>query len=321
MPPPRPRALTPDQEREVCERYEFGEAMPRLSEIFDVGVGAIDGALRRANVQKRSAQEAALAVRSQVRLCRECGDGIKPNAVRPLCPDCAKLFCRNAECGQRLPHSSEVKTQYCSACKFAQRYKKKPPPLCRVCGRVASRGSRRKLCEVHTKCFCAVCDQPKPPQRVNKNCAPCENAKKRRLYAKRGRLCGTCGEREITVHASRCSHCLNEDYTFWRWSLLHMDRPCRQCGVTLARGRQVNYCSKCQRQRMKQRNRERAAIGAHRCATCKEPLAIKHDTYCSGCSTMLANWRKAWHAGDSMAKELGTVRSRHTWQEAEREAA
>lgn len=310
--------LTPSERREVGERYQSGETIPQLAEVYSVTWGVIHRALIKERVSRRSASEARSTGRNRDELnpCRECGMGCHPNAVKPLCVDCSKLFCQDAECNERLPKAGQVKTRYCSACKFRMRYKKKPPRLCRVCGRMGARGTTRELCNVHVKHFCSTCDEPKPPQRVLHRCTACENDKKQRMYLKPERMCAFCGIREVKVHSSRCQHCLHEDYEIWRWGLLHIDRPCRKCGVTLARGRQVNYCAKCQGQRMKQRNRERLAIGAHRCAMCKEELPLARDTYCGGCSTMLANWRRSWHQGNKVARSLGTVRTpERRWQE------
>jgi hypothetical protein len=186
---------------------------------------------------------------------------------------------------------------------------------------MGARTSKRDLCAVHARCYCRRCDAGLPPGRVNAYCTACEQEKKLRLWAKAGRICCQCGEREVRHHASRCQHCLHEEYEVKRWAYLHLDRPCRQCGVILAKGRQVNYCPDCQRQRNQQRKQFRLALGAHRCAMCKEVLALRHDTYCPGCSQMLANWRAAWHAGDPVARMLGTVRERRRWQQEKGAAA
>lgn len=303
--------LTSQERRQVGDRYQAGESMPQLAEAYGVGVGTIERALTSLGIPRRSASEAGSLVRSSIAECRECGAPCHPNAVRPLCPKCAKRFCES--CVERLP--ADWKSRLCSTCKWARRYQKRGPRLCRICGRMVSRGARRLLCAVHIKLYCTGCEAPLPPGRVNDHCTNCERERKARLYAKSGRLCAFCGIREVTTHASRCSHCKAEDYEIHRWAIRNLVRPCVQCGVDLAKGRRLNRCPKCHRRKMRERNKRRQAIGAHRCAMCREPLSLKNDTYCNGCSGMLAKWRKAWHAGCTAARRLGAVRPQRRWQE------
>jgi hypothetical protein len=307
--------LTRDERRAVAERYQDGESMPELAESYGVYVGVIERALKQQGVERRGAIEARQTGRnvSLLNLCRECKAGCHPNAVKPLCPTCARDFCRT--CDKRLP--ADWNSRECHDCRWAKRYAKRAPRLCRVCGRMGARASKRDLCNVHIRHYCRICEAPLPPTRVATRCTACENEKKQRMYAKPGRKCALCGEREVTAHASRCQHCVHEDYEIRRWALMHLDRPCVECGVTLPRGRQVNRCAKCQGKRVRQIRRRHQAIGAHRCALCAEPLAISHGTYCNGCTRMLANWRASWHAGCKVARMLGTVRTQQRrWQEA-----
>jgi hypothetical protein len=286
--------------------------MPQLAEAFGVAVCTIDRALKKERVERRTRSEAQTLVQSPLLVCRECGAGCHPNALRPLCRRCHKGFCES--CDDRLP--TEWKSRQCSLCRYKRRYKDRPPRLCRVCGRMASRGARRPLCPVHVKNYCKACDQPLPPGRLLLRCRDCEAAKKARLWAKPGRICAMCGENEARQHSCRCQQCMREEYEVRRWAIMHLIRPCVECGADLPKGRRLPRCAKCQRKRMRERNRRRQAIGAHRCAMCKIELSLKHDTYCPGCLGMLAKWRKAWHAGNPVARHLGTVRPNRRWQEA-----
>lgn len=307
-----PRFTRPEREQ-IAARYQDGETMPQLAEAYGCSGSVIHRALKKQRVQTRTLSEARKAGRNvnELNPCRECGTGCSPQAVKPLCPVCARLYCQR--CDQKLP--AGWKAQECQTCKFNRRYRYRPPRLCRICGRMGARATKRDLCAVHVKLYCRVCEEHMPPGRVLPRCTGCENAKKQRLWEKPGRLCAFCGTREVKIHASRCQHCLHEDYEIWRWALLYIDRPCRQCGVTLARGRRLNYCPACEFKRERRRRAERQVLGAHNCALCAEPLSLSRQTYCGGCDTLLNNWRKAWHAGNKIARQLGTVRTQRRWQE------
>lgn len=301
------------ERQEIAGRYREGETIPMLAEAYGVAWNTIHRALIKERQPRRSITEARQSGRNRNELkpCRECGTGTHPNAVRPLCPPCAKRFCE--VCDQQLP--ADWRSRACSTCRWARRYAKKKPRLCRICGRIGARGTQRDLCAVHVRLYCSLCETHLPPGRVNHHCRACEDEHKQRLYRRAGRICAMCGEREIKVHASRCQHCLHEEYEVHRWAMLHVARPCRQCGEILPKGRRLNRCVSCQRKHNRERKRRRMAIGAHRCAMCAEPLKLKHDTYCPGCHQMLANWRRAWHAGNPIARQLGTVRTQRRWQE------
>lgn len=300
--------FTFSQKQEVAARYREGDSMPVLAEAFGCTVNVIHRALIQLRVPRRKTG----CARSELNPCRECVGSCSVNAVKPLCPDCAKLYCQN--CDEKLPEG--WRSRLCTDCKFRSRYKRKEPRLCRICGRVGARKSKRTLCNVHIHWFCTGCETPLPPTRVNDHCTACAAAMKARMYAKPSRVCSQCGEREVKVHASRCQHCIHEEYEVKRWALLHLDRPCVHCGETLPKGRRLPRCVGCQRKHDRKRRKERIAMGAHRCAMCHDVLALCHQTYCPGCHAMLANWRRAWHAGCPVARSLGTVRSNRRWQEA-----
>lgn len=309
--------LTNAQRREVASRYADGESMPALAEAYGVGVTCIDRTLKLLGIRRRSLAEAALLVRSELVPCRECGAGTHPNAVKPLCPACAKRFCQS--CDGKLPQ--DWHTRLCPPCKFAHRYRNKPPRLCRICGRMGARGTKRDLCAVHVKLYCSVCEAHMPPGRVNHRCTGCEQARKVDYWERPGARCSQCGEERDGNHASRCRKCVAEDYEVLRWAILHRERPCVHCGTVMPKGRRLNRCGPCHGKEVRRRRQERQALGAHRCALCAEPLGLNRDTYCGGCGQMLANWRKAWHEGNKIARQLGTVRPHRKWQEPERRAA
>lgn len=309
--------LDRQQREEAADRYREGQSMPQIAEAFGCHATVIHRALRQMGVPSRSFGEAQKLVTDELRPCRECGRGVHPNAVKLLCPACAKRFCQR--CDQELP--ADWHTRLCPPCKFAHRYRNRPPRLCRVCGRMGAQGSKRDLCSVHLKLYCSQCEEHMPPGRVNHRCTGCEQARKVIYWEEPGRLCSQCGQERDGNHASRCRKCVAEEYEVTRWALLHLDRPCKKCGVTLARGRRLSYCPPCQKQRETERKRNLQALGAHRCAMCKEELAIAQDTYCKGCASMLAAWRKAWHAGNTIARQLGTVRVQRRWQQEEEKRA
>lgn len=310
--------LTFQTKQEIAAAYRAGLAMPALAERYGVAVNVIHRALLQLGVPRRDPRAAAAAnlarlAEEALSPCRECGAGCHPNAVRPLCPVCARRFCQR--CDMRLPKGEAVKTRLCHDCKFEARYQDRGPRLCRICGRMGVRGTKRPLCGVHIAWFCQVCEAPLPPGRVNRRCTECEGEKKQRLWERKGRRCAGCGEREAKVHSCRCQHCLHEEYEVQRWALLHLDRPCRECGAPLPRGRRLPRCGVCQRKVERRRRLERQQLGAHRCAMCHDPLPLSRATYCGGCHTMIANWRKAWHAGNKVARQLGTVRTPRRWQQ------
>jgi hypothetical protein len=305
--------LTEASRREVARRYREGESMPKLAKAFGVAVCAIDNALWKLGVRTRTGSEAQALVRSEV-ACRVCGVGCHPNAVRPLCPVCKKGFCER--CDRALPAGAGAKTRLCRECKAQTRRGGQGPRRCRVCRTPLSRGAVRDLCMAHRGAFCSVCDQPLPAGRVLRRCRSCEAAKKARLWARHGRRCTRCRVREATLHHCRCRECLREAYLALRRALCDCERPCRDCGVMLPRGRRLERCVECQRAYRREQKIKRRAEGRHHCAMCRTPLAVKRDTYCSGCAVMLAKWRKAWHAGNPVARQLGRVRSTRRWQEA-----
>jgi hypothetical protein len=309
--------LTFREQQQIALAYQDGSSSPQLAEAYGMSVRGVLAVLERLGIPRRGSKEARASGRNVSALleCRECGRGCHPGARKPVCPACAKLFCRT--CDARLPPGRRDK--HCPPCKFAARYKDHPPRLCRVCGRMGARGTARNLCTVHLAIFCTRCDAPLPPARVNRNCRECEGARKERLYEKKGRVCAQCGERPVRAHASRCAHCLHEEYEVRRLRLLHLDRPCKHCGVLLPRGRERSYCTACQKKRDRDRRAGYRAIGAHRCAICKEELPLARGTYCSGCTILLANWRAAWHAGNPVARMLGTVREIRRWQQDQKE--
>jgi DNA-binding XRE family transcriptional regulator/transposase len=67
----RPRRLTPDQEAEICQRYEAGENVPALAKTYDVPASTLYELLKRRNIPRRSnrslsdEQEAEVCVRYQ----------------------------------------------------------------------------------------------------------------------------------------------------------------------------------------------------------------------------------------------------------------
>lgn len=188
------------------------------------------------------------------------------------------------------------------------------PNLCRVCGELCRSATRRRLCAAHVRSFCSKCDAPLAAGRVNPWCTTCEAAHKQRLWAKQGRTCTTCGEPAV-LHSCQCAACQRETYEFERAASLHVQRPCVRCGETMPAGRRSIRCTECQRNRLLQQRRERRRQGQHRCRQCGEALGLRKQTYCGGCQTMIANWRRDYHRGNEIARRLGHVQQYRRWQE------
>ena len=298
------------QRREVAGRYRAGESMPALAEAFGVRVQVIQSALIKERVPRRSPREARLLVHDSLRECRHCGRNVDKNALKLLCPVCAKRFCQS--CDEKLPE--HWRARLCSTCKRVSRYRNRPMRVCRICGRMGAGGSKRDLCNVHLKLYCRGCEEHLPPGRVIALCTGCEQHRKQRLYAKPLRRCAQCGQREVKIHASRCQQCIHEEYEVRRWAIREIARPCVACGTLMPKGRRLSRCGPCYRKIQRANRKVRLALDVHRCAMCAQVLSLKQSTYCSGCLGMLQKWRKAWHEGNPIARQLGTVRSTRKWQ-------
>lgn len=297
----------------MARRYEEGEAMPALAEAYGIAISTVLRWLKKLRVQTRGVKEAANLNWDSLRVCRDCGGGVKPNAPRALCPKCVAHYCQR--CDKKLPEGWSCRL--CTACRVIQRYKGNPP-VCRVCGRIKARKTKKMLCNVHIKQFCQKCEAPLPRGRVCHYCAECERQKKLKLWEKPNRRCSLCGKREAVLHSSWCRRCMKDDYELRRKALAQIERPCIQCGAILPKGRRVNRCRACQYQHNLKRRKERRALGTHRCAQCGADLNLRQETYCAGCHRLQAKWREAWHAGDTAAKQIGTVRPQRKRQMEER---
>jgi hypothetical protein len=308
--------------QEVAARYQRGDSAAQIARAYGCTGNVIYAALRQLQVPIRHGSEAQRAAQANeeeqsLTTCRHCGNGCDRRTGRACCPACAKRYC--VTCDQPLPQSRRG-GKTCGACQARARHAKRPPRLCAICGRPVGNHNPRLLCPVHTKWFCARCEVPLPPARVNRYCHACEKARKEALRARPGRRCAHCGEPEGLAKNGLCRQCRREEAEVRRWALMHLDRPCRQCGVILPKGRERAFCAPCERQRRKQRVQIRIAQGCHRCAMCHEPLPAERLTYCKGCDRMLQNWRRAWHAGNPVARQLGTVQPRRRWQQRPEEA-
>jgi len=187
------------------------------------------------------------------------------------------------------------------------------PRVCRVCGENVPSPTKRNLCPAHIRQYCSRCDEKLPKGRVCRWCAACDAANKERLYA-RGGLCSLCGKHERTPRSTLCAHCQDAAYLAERQVRLAHPGRCLDCQAALPPGRVSRHCTDCDRKHEMWRRRDRQRRGEHRCRQCGDPLRLKDQTYCKGCTTMIQNWRRAWHRGNEVARQLGTVESRRRWQ-------
>lgn len=187
----------------------------------------------------------------------------------------------------------------------------RPTRVCRICGRGPVRSCRRLLCATHLKQYCRTCDEPLPAGRVNTQCRACEGADKALLYSRPGRVCALCRRQVVTGQYSWCSACRRETYRMERRALQAVSRPCEQCRVLMPRGRRLNRCCRCEEQWQIER---RKARGERRCRMCAVDLPLKRGSYCKDCQGMLNRWRKAYHAGNEVARRLGRVKPQRRWE-------
>lgn len=185
------------------------------------------------------------------------------------------------------------------------------PRVCRICGGGPVRSNRRLLCATHLKQYCRTCDEPLPAGRVNTQCRACEGADKALLYSRPGRICALCRRQPVTLHSSWCAPCRRETYRIERRALQAVSRPCERCARSMPRGRRLNRCAPCERER---RREWRKRQGERHCKMCQVLLPVKRETYCKDCYGMLKKWRLAYHAGDWVARRLGTVKTPRRWQ-------
>jgi len=187
------------------------------------------------------------------------------------------------------------------------------PRVCRVCGTLVLSPTRRNLCAAHIRHYCSICDEKLPKGRANRWCSACDAANKERLYA-RGGLCSVCGDRPRTPRSTICARCQTAAYLAERQVRTKHPGQCLNCRAALPAGRIRRRCTACDRKHERWRRRDRRRRGEHRCRQCGDPLRLKDQTYCKGCTTMIQNWRRDWHRGNEVARQLGTVESRRRWQ-------
>jgi len=189
------------------------------------------------------------------------------------------------------------------------------PRVCRLCGQPAAGNTKRLLCAAHIRRFCSRCEDELPEGRSDRWCAACQAAQHERLYARRNRPCPTCATGVVNGRACRCPDCLHADYEADCRLRATLSLPCRECGVKMPRGRRGARCVDCQRRRVRDLARQRRDRGDDHCRMCGAELGLRPRTYCRGCETMLANWRRSYHAGCTVAARFGTVAKRQRRQE------
>lgn len=189
------------------------------------------------------------------------------------------------------------------------------PLRCRICGEPAAGNSKRNLCAGHVRRFCSRCEAEMPEGRVCRWCYACGAANKEQLYARR-LPCSQCGTKIRTPRSTVCADCAMAIYRMQRQVALAHPKACADCRIPLPKGRINRRCLRCHRKWERARRRDRRRLGLHRCVMCGTNLRLADQSLCKGCNTMVANFRRAWHAGNEVARRLGTIKTPRRWQEA-----
>lgn len=176
---------------------------------------------------------------------------------------------------------------------------------CLDCGGKVYPLKKHPYCQACGPHHCTSCGVRVPSTSRTSHCTACRKAAREARF-QRDRPCFGCGE---IMRAGRrreyCLTCTKAEYRLRRRQLLcRPDRHCLECGILLPLGRMYNRCAACHTSRRKRQL----------CVRCGLSLSRNDSSYCRRCTNWINNWRRAYHLGDPIARQLGTIRPYHHWQ-------
>lgn len=183
---------------------------------------------------------------------------------------------------------------------------------CRDCGVTLNRWQKSRHCRYCGACglrYCQTCWVRLPPNRNCRRCKECNRAEKARRAADPNHCCSACRAPLPGKTRTYCTDCTRADHDrALRRKQEQGPRPCQNCGELMPAGRWYNDCRVCRRQK-------RQSTPSRLCARCGARQSVRGESFCQPCQNLYATWRRAYHAGDPVARRMKPLKQYRKWQQ------